>query len=593
MPGGIIPPDHKRESLTELIAIAALPPRLIIALGQYGGAPARPLVRAGDNVRKGEPIAAADGPFGNAVHAPTSGTVAAIADHALAPPEVPAAPCITLISDGRDQWIDRAGLDDYRQHSPQALLDIIHRAGIVGLGGGGFPTATKLHTGAPVATLIINAVECEPYITADVALIRERAVEIFTGIDILAHILGDPSTIAVGIEDHNPQALAALTAARADCANDIKRAIDVVVVEIPARYPSGGERQLIQILTGLEVPRGQLPADLGILCVNVATAYAVYRAICLGEPLISRIVTVTGGACAQPRNYEALIGTPLDQLLAHSGFDPSRCPLPILGGPMMGVRVADTSVPVLKTSNCILAPTAEEVPPPPPALECIRCGFCADVCPANLLPQQLYWYARTQDHDRLAAHNLVDCIECGACTYVCPSAISLVPVYQTAKAAMAAHQELQPAADRARERFRRRTQRIAYIEDEKDAHRATRLQSLQTAQARIAQQAADAPSAAVVPIADSKSDAIVEAAMALAAASKPDPMRQRARLERALLTAEDRLHQAEEELSGSTHRSDITNLQREMLRAKMMTARVQRDAAQRKLDNLFEPEQKR
>lgn len=566
MPGGVRPPDHKRESLVEPIATPPLPRELRVPLAQYGGALARPVVDAGTQVRKGQLIATGENPFGSAVHAPTSGTVQATA---------PGSPFITLVADGCEQWIERIPCHDYRQHSPAALRGLIADAGIVGLGGGGFPTATKLDGTERIETLIINAAECEPYITADAALLRERADEVLIGVDILAFVLGEPARVVVGVEDNNPGGHAALIAAVGECA--------VAVVEIPARYPSGGERQLIQILTGLEVPSGALPAAVGVLCVNVATAYAIYRAVCLGEPLIARIVTVTGGACAQPRNYEALIGTPIEHLLNHSGYQPAQCAQLTLGGPMQGVAIVDTGLSIAKTTNCILAPTVAERPQAPPAQACIRCGFCADVCPAGLLPQQLYWYARTRDQDRLAAHNLFDCIECGACSYVCPSAIPLVPAYRAAKAMVIAERERQIAANRARLRFQRRAERLAALAAVRATRRTARQGPLETARARVL-----SPSA--TPTADSGNTVvtpapIVAAAIAQAAADKPDPARQRGRLQRALVAAEDSLRRAEDEL-GVAAGGTPSPAQRAQRQAKVVAARWRRDAARRRLDDL-------
>ncbi|MGK2915967.1 MAG: electron transport complex subunit RsxC [Porticoccaceae bacterium] len=567
MPGGVQPPEHKRESLSAPIAAVTLPSHLLIPLDQYGGETARPLVSAGAMVAKGQPIAAATGHLGSAVHAPTSGTVTAVTPD-----------CITLLPDGQDAWCEHAGIADYRQQAPEALLDSIRDAGIVGLGGAGFPTAAKLRaaqsTAQPIATLIINAVECEPYITADTALIRERAAEIFLGIDILAHILGDPPTVAIGIEDNNVEARHALAAVGTSHA--------IAVIELPARYPSGGERQLIQLVTGREIPRGALPADVGVLCINVVTAHAVYRAVCRGEPLIARIVTVTGEACAKPGNYEVLIGTPIDHLLALSGFDPSRCRQPLLGGAMMGIAIADTAAPIAKTSNCILAPTPAEMPPPAPPQACIRCGYCADVCPAKLLPQQLYWYARSQDHQQLSAHNLFDCIECGACTYVCPSAIPLVPIYRAAKAAMAARREQEPAANQARQRFLHRQQRIAAIQDKKATQRAARRGTLAEAQIRVAEVVTAVPIAAAALAVDTAADTLIQTAMAQAAA-RPQPAQQRARLERAFLAATDRLDHAERALAGSDHSSPLGASQREQLEARVAAARLHLDNARGRL----------
>ncbi|MBI4006348.1 MAG: electron transport complex subunit RsxC, partial [Gammaproteobacteria bacterium] len=209
---------------------------------------------------------------------------------------------------------------------------------------------------------------------------------------------------------------------------------DIKLVPLPVVYPAGGEKQLIKALTGLEVPSQGLPLDMGIVCYNVGTIYAVYRAVMYGEPLISRIVTITGKAIKRPRNLEVLIGTPIRELVDQCGGYIDEVQHQLMGGPMMGFTLHGDNLPITKTANCIIAATAEEMPSPQPAQPCIRCGDCVAVCPVTLLPQQLYWYARSEDHDKLQAYRLFDCIECGCCAYVCPSHIPLVQYYQKAKA---------------------------------------------------------------------------------------------------------------------------------------------------------------
>ncbi|HCR80716.1 MAG TPA: electron transport complex subunit RsxC, partial [Alcanivorax sp.] len=350
------------------------------------------------------------------------------------------------------------------------LIALLRDAGVAGLGGAGFPTSVKVNLGdhQRVEQLIINAVECEPYITADDRLMRERADEIVLGIQILQYLLNPHDTL-IGIEDNKPEAIAALRAACADS--------DVEVRVVPTKYPSGGEKQLIQLLTGKEVPSGSIPAQCGVVCQNVGTAWAVKRAVHDGEPLLSRITTVTGDAVARPGNYEVWLGTPVADLLHHAGVDKERLGRLVMGGPMMGFTLHDPSVPVVKTSNCVIAASAEELPEPPPEQACIRCGACAEVCPANLLPQQLYWYAKTDDFERAQHHNLMDCIECGACAYVCPSHIPLVQYYRYAKGEIRTQTAEQIKADRARERFEARQARLEREQAEKEARRRARLEA--------------------------------------------------------------------------------------------------------------------
>ena len=248
----------------------------------------------------------------------------------------------------------------------------------------------------------------------------------------------------------------------------------IEIVSFPTKYPSGGEKQLIQILTGREVPSGGLPADLGIVCQNVGTVAAIYRAIEFGEPLISRITTLTGEALRSPGNVEALIGTPVSFLLEEAGLDEAATQRVVMGGPMMGFTLPSLEVPVVKTTNCLLAATADELPNPLPAQSCIRCGLCAEACPAKLLPQQLYWYAQGQDYDRLRSHNLFDCIECGACSYVCPSQIPLVQYYRASKSTIRQLDNEHAQAERARERFEAHQARIEKQQQEKEERRKQR-----------------------------------------------------------------------------------------------------------------------
>ncbi|WP_327124957.1 electron transport complex subunit RsxC, partial [Nitrincola sp. A-D6] len=388
-------------------------------------------------------------------------------------------PCIVIETDGEDRWIERELLPDYHSVSKKTLIRHIRESGIAGLGGAGFPTDIKLNLGQDhiVNTLIINAAECEPYITADDALMRERPDEILSGIEIIAHIL-EPSHTLIGIEDNKPNAIKALREAIR------KRKLPIDLMVVPTRYPSGGEKQLIQLLTDVEIPSGSIPADIGIVCQNVGTAAAVYRAVELGEPLISRIVTLTGFALGHRQNYEVLIGTPFSTLLESAEVDRSRLFRLVMGGPMMGISVEDDRIPVIKTTNCIIAATREEMPPTPPAQPCIRCGMCEQVCPASLLPQQLYWFAKGREFDKARHHNLFDCIECGACAYVCPSNIPLVQHYRFAKSEIRNEQAEQLKAAQARERFEARQARLAREVEEKELRRKERAEAAALEQAR-------------------------------------------------------------------------------------------------------------
>ncbi|MEO4046728.1 electron transport complex subunit RsxC [Pseudomonas sp. CAU 1711] len=516
IPGGIHPAERKELSNRTPIQRAPLPKRLILPLGQHIGAAAEPCVAVGERVLKGQKIAAANGFVSAAVHAPTSGTVSFIGPQPYPHVSGMLAPAIVIDSDGLEQWIELTPQPDYRHMDSTELLELIREAGINGLGGAGFPTAVKL-TARPtqkIHTLIINGTECEPYITADDLLMRERAVELVSGIDILVQLI-QPEEVLIGIEDNKPEAIAAVRGALSERSYRLK--------VFPTKYPSGGEKQLIQILTGVEVPSGGLPADIGMLCQNVGTCVAIHDAVLLGKPLISRITTLTGEALARPGNVEALLGTPVEELLAFAGLDHGKLHRLVMGGPMMGFTLPELGVPLVKTANCLLAGTASELPTPPPAMPCIRCGECAEACPASLLPQQLHFFALGQQHEQLKAHNLFDCIECGACAYVCPSSIPLVQYYRAAKGEIRELEQKQQKAEHSKQRFELRQERLRREEERKEAERQARAERAAKAKAAQAEAAAAAPASAAPSAADEQLKRLkIEASMAQVALKKAE-----------------------------------------------------------------------
>lgn len=454
--GGIHPPEMKTQSSGVPLRVAPLPDTFIIPLQQHLGPEGELCVSPGDRVLKGQPLTLGRGRT-VPVHAPTSGTVSAIKPHITAHPSGLAELCVIIEADGEDRWCEREPLADYRQHGAAELIQRIHQAGIAGLGGAGFPTASKLQGGmSGVETLILNAAECEPYITADDRLMREHADQIIEGTQILRHLL-QPKITLIGIEDNKPEAIAALKQA-------LRGQTDIALRVIPTKYPSGGAKQLTRILTGKEVPHGKHSSAIGVLMQNVGTAFAIKRAIVDGEPLIERVVTLTGEALSQPGNLWARIGTPVQHLLNFAGFRPQAQQMVVMGGPLMGFTLPALNVPIVKISNCILAPTVDEMAPQEQEQSCIRCGLCVDACPAGLLPQQLYWFSRGQEHDKARNHNLFDCIECGACAFVCPSNIPLVQYYRQEKAEIKA---IDQEAARTAEAKARYEAKLARLEREK------------------------------------------------------------------------------------------------------------------------------
>jgi len=459
--GGIHPPEMKTQSNGTPLSELPLPHRFIIPLKQHIGHEGEICVAPGDKVLRGQPLTFGTGRM-LPVHAPTSGVIETIGQHMTAHPSGLSELCIFLTPDGDDRWMPLDPLSDYRQHPRADIVQRIHDAGIAGLGGAGFPTATKLKGGLRgVKTLIINAAECEPYITADDRLMQDYAAEVLEGSRILSWVL-QAEQVMIGIEDNKPEAIAALKQA-------LGSERDLQIRVIPTKYPSGGAKQLTRILTGLEVPHGGRSTDIGVLMQNVGTAWAVKRAIVNGEPITERVVTLTGEAITQPRNVWSRLGTPISHLLHQVGFTPAPRQMVIMGGPLMGFTLPSLDVPVVKITNCILAPSAREMGNNDEEQSCIRCSACADACPAKLLPQQLYWYSQGGDHDKARAHHIDDCIECGACAYVCPSNIPLVQYYRQEKAELRA---IDLEAKRTLEAKARFEARQARLEREKLAREA-------------------------------------------------------------------------------------------------------------------------
>jgi electron transport complex protein RnfC len=458
-PGGIHPPGQKQQSTTQAIARLPLPDKLVVSLKQHIGANGKLIVEKGQQVLKGQALTKPSGNWSVPVHAPTSGLISDICPMPSAHPSALPELSVIIEPDGEDNWCELNPVTDAKALSHDELVDVIHQSGIAGMGGAGFPTYVKADTRKAIEFLIVNAVECEPYITADDMLMREHADGIVAGIELMQQLLSPQLTI-IGIEDNKPDAIAAMKQAAQH--ND-----SIIVQTVPTIYPSGGEKQLIKLLTGKEVPSGSIPADIGMLVQNVGTLFAVNQAVYEGKPLIERVVTVTGNTIHKQGNVWALLGTEIKHLLDCQGFSPVPQQRVVMGGPMMGFTLPTVRIGVVKTTNCILAPDHQELAEPGDEKACIRCSACADACPASLLPQQLQWFAKSKEYDKLNEHNLFDCIECGACAYVCPSEIPLVQYYRVAKAEIKEQQAEQIKAERAKERFEARKERLEREQEER------------------------------------------------------------------------------------------------------------------------------
>ena len=433
--GGILLPANKAASTATPIRRGFVPTKLVLALRQHRGHAAEPIVAIGDRVRKGQTVAraAALAPSA-AVHASSSGVVRAIEERpVLGGNGVQSSPCIVIETDGRDDSIATDQAPRWPENDAAAQRDAIRAAGIVGLGGAVYPTADKLATPVPCKTLIVNGAECEPYISCDDMLMRENAAEIVAGALLLTDVLAAPLCI-IAIERDKPQAMEAIEAA-AQRVGDPR----LKLAEVPTIYPAGGEKQLVELLTGEEVPSGRYPGEFGYVCQNVGTAYATHRLRAAREPLLARVVTVTGGGVRTPQNVEAPIGTPIAELIALCGGYSEDVVRLIAGGSMMGYALPDDDVPVTKATNCIIAAAANEVRTDDHEWPCIRCGDCAMVCPSRLLPQDLLVAATTTDFAGLTTLGLQDCIECGCCDVICPSHIMLTERFRVAKRTLAQH----------------------------------------------------------------------------------------------------------------------------------------------------------
>ena len=504
--GGVKPDSNKTPSVQMPIGIAPLPPLLIVPLHQSIGGKPNPLVEAGERVLKGQLIGGADQWLSSAVHAPTSGTVLAVEERVAAHPSGLPTLSVVIEPDGRDAWIERTPLD-YTALEPERVREILRDSGVVGLGGAVFPSHAKLAAAksVPMEELIINGGECEPFMTCDDILMRERAESIVLGSGIFRDLL-KARRVLVGIEDNKPEAVAAMKAAVEKLGENFE------VIAVPTRYPAGGAKQLIRVLTGKEVPASKRSPEMGVQCFNVATAYTAWRAIAHGEPVLSRIVTLTGNV-EQPRNWDVLLGTPLRDFVA-LGKPKSDTDRYLMGGPMMGFEMPGLDAPLVKATNCIIAGSPKLFPPLAPEMPCIRCGACAEVCPHELQPFEMYWFARARNFGKTQEYNIFDCIECGCCSYVCPSHIPLVQYFRFAKSEIWSREREKNMADAAKARFELRNER----DEREKAEKAERL--ARAAAAKAAVKKAPAESVSEVQTGDTSVAAVAAAPLDAEAVKK-------------------------------------------------------------------------
>ncbi len=475
--GGIKPSELKNTTQTPIEELP-LPALITLPLERHLGAGGEILVKAGDRVKAGQVLTIPGGKRNVPLHASTSGTIIAINQQILPHPSGFTGRCITIKPDGLDEAVDPAPISDWQDKSPQELLERIRFFGIEGLGGAQFQTAAKLSSaiadGRSCNIFIVNGAECEPVATCDDRLMQEKAADILQGVDIIKHIL-KPKAVIIAIEDNKPAAIKAMQQAAADRA---------IVRVIPTLYPSGAARNLIKIVTGIEIPYKAHTSDCGIVVDNVETVYAVKQAIIDGIPLIKRVITVAGSSLKRQGNALVRLGTSVRFVLNHYHLNPERRQRIILGGPLMGFTLPSIDVPITKSATCVFAPTAAEVPPEPEAMNCIRCGRCARVCPSRLVPYQMYAYSKAGDHQHAAACGIADCTECGCCAFVCPSRIRLTAQFRKEKAIQYLLKENATRNERARARMlehQKREEEAARLREEKKRAALARIQAQKAA----------------------------------------------------------------------------------------------------------------
>ncbi|MDQ6975008.1 MAG: electron transport complex subunit RsxC [Mariprofundaceae bacterium] len=474
--GGVLLDMHKITDASP-IADCPLPEVLIHPLKQHIGASCELLVSVGDHVFRGQKIGKSKGYVSAPVHAGTSGKVVRIEDHIVPHPSGLGMPCIFIEADGLDQSIEaKNSITDWINHAPSLLREQVRLAGITGLGGAGFPTYIKLLKDQrhPIHTVVLNGIECEPWLTHDHRLMIEHSDAIVEGLAILLHLVGSPRGV-IAIEDNKPIAILAMQQAIDAYTSNAKNqaAIIMVVQSLPTRYPQGSEKQLIQAITGQEVPAGKLPMHTGVLCQNIASTEAIYRAIVQGKPLTERVITVSGDALPIPANLRVRLGTPMRFVFSHCGLRQWDGIQIVHGGPMMGERLKNAEAPVVKSTTGLLAMARNTLMAEHQGEEpCIRCGHCSEVCPIHLVPNMLADFTRQEQFDKAESYQLFDCIECGCCSHVCPSHIPLVHYFRYGKGQLAQIRKEKSFAEASRQRSEQRNSRIVQEKAAKAARRS-------------------------------------------------------------------------------------------------------------------------
>ncbi len=431
--GGVHPAGFKDSTDNKALRPLPVPPRVRIPLIQHIGAPCAPCVAPGDHVKTGQRIGDADSFITSPVHASVTGTVRAITESPH--PVLGKASAVEIESDTNEEWVARMPLCDSLTHigkmAPERVRESIRNAGIVGLGGAAFPSHVKLASPKKIDTVLLNGAECEPFLTCDYRLMKERAFHVLSGLRIIMHVLG-VATAYVAVESNKKDLADDFTRAYAELKDLFTGESRVIIAVVPTKYPQGSEKQLIEVLTGRKVPPRSLPLDVACVVHNVGTACAIYEAVCEGKPLVRRALTVTGDCVKEPGNWYVRLGTSFSYLMDQCGAEKDIAAKIIHGGPMMGIAQMDPEVPVIKgTSGALFLSEAyarwhEEKP-------CIQCARCVDACPMNLLPLLYAKYTRSNKWEKTEEYAIDDCMECGSCSFVCPARIPLVQYIKTAK----------------------------------------------------------------------------------------------------------------------------------------------------------------